>query len=101
MASSRRFDSKRIEKVRPKSCEIARPKSEWKTSFENRKSVFEQSDPHPLSKKSTSFILLDKQTPCTNRRHKEVSKNCTFIHNSAKKIHLKDQNCFGIHSVSV
>ena len=58
MALSRRFDPKRSEKIRPKSCEIVREKSEWKRSFQDRKSVFEQSSPSPFDNKSVSSARL-------------------------------------------
>ena len=65
-------ESRRTEKHRPKSCEIITQKSEWKRSFENRKSVFEQSSSHPLDKKFSSSITLDKQSHHTNHGSKEV-----------------------------
>ena len=72
MALPNVVDSRRSGKLRPKSCEIVTQKSEWKRSFENRKSVFEQSCSHPLDKKFASSIMLDKQSHLTTLGSKEV-----------------------------
>ena len=64
MALSRRFDPKRAERMRPKSCEIVRDKSDWKSSFQDRKSVFEQPLCEPLHNKSISSARLT-QSPST------------------------------------
>ena len=49
-------------KVRPKSCEIISAQSEWKTSFENRKSVFEQGQ---LSSSNQNTVTLQKDSQTT------------------------------------
>jgi len=60
MADSRPFDVK----MRPKSCEIVREKSEWKRSFQDRKSVFEPPLIEPSPNKSMSSARLsDSPTP--------------------------------------
>ena len=65
-------DARSTEKLRPKSCEIVTQKSEWKRSFENRKSVFEQSSSHPLDKKFASSLILDTQSHLTSLENKKV-----------------------------
>ena len=65
MALSRRFDPKRAEKMRPKSCEIMREKCDWKSSFQDRKSVFEQPFCEPLNNKSISSARLLTESPST------------------------------------
>ena len=76
-ALPRRFESKRVDKIRPKSCEIITRKSEWKRSFENRKSFFEQSTPPPHAhegKRCASSINLDKPlSQVIEGGYKEVS----------------------------
>ena len=71
MADSRPFD----DKMRPKSCEIVREKSEWKRSFQDRKSVFEPPslDPSPY-KSMSSARLTDSPTPRI-RRTKKVNSS--------------------------
>ena len=63
MALSGQNDLNRFKKARPKSCQIVRQKSEWKQSFENRKSIFEPPCSHPINRKCASAVILDKQSP--------------------------------------
>ena len=79
MALPLRPDSKRIGKTRPKSCEVVSQKSEWKRSFENRKSVFEQSCSPLLDKKFASSIVLDKQSKMTTLGSKEVRLYINYL----------------------
>ena len=76
-ALPRRFESKTGDKIRPKSCEVITRKSEWKRSFENRKSFFEQSTPPPHppeNKRCVSSINLDKPlSQVIEGGYKEVS----------------------------
>ena len=73
-ALPRRFESKRTDKLRPKSCEIVTRKSEWKRSFENRKSFFEQSTPPPYPPENKRSINLDKPlSQVIEGGYKEVS----------------------------
>ena len=81
-ALPRRFESKRTDKIRPKSCEIVTRKSEWKRSFENRKSFFEQSTPPPHppeNKRCGPSINLDKPlSQVIEGDYKEVSHLFTY-----------------------
>ena len=73
-ALPRRFESKTGDKIRPKSCEVITRKSEWKRSFENRKSFFEQSTPPPYPPENKRSINLDKPlSQVIEGGYKEVS----------------------------
>ena len=89
-ALPRRFESKRTDKIRPKSCEIVTRKSEWKRSFENRKSFFEQSTPPPHppeNKRCVSSITLDKPlSQVIEGGYKEVSHWHTLYSKKPKYI---------------
>ena len=68
MALPYRVERKKGDKIRPKSCEIVRTKSEWKNSFENRRSVFEQSPSQPLGYASRSTVIK-KQIHSNDNMH--------------------------------
>ena len=74
MALPYRVQSKTGGKMRPKSLEIARTQSDWKSSFENRKSVFEQNASQPLNRKYVSSMFLEKQPTAQKEQVKEVRK---------------------------
>ena len=74
MALPYRLQGKKGDKIRPKSLEIVGTQSDWKSSFENRKSVFEQNPPQPLRRKYVSSTFLEKQPTGRNLKVNEVRK---------------------------